>query len=102
MKVHSQSRKEFPFLPHGIVGDLFVSHNKQAFTNHSQTLERLNERGGLSPREMLAILCDCHYSELQMSGRAAAKIIVYICGFLPYLERDYFSYLEDKEEDGDE
>lgn len=101
MKVHSQSRKEFPFLPYGIVDDLFISHNKQAFTNHSQTLERLNERGGLSPREMLAILCDCHYSKLQMSEMAAAKIIVYICDLLPYLESDYFSYRKDKE-DGDE
>lgn len=30
-------------------------HEKQAWTNHGQTLARLAQRGGLSPAELLAI-----------------------------------------------
>lgn len=33
-------------------------HERQAFSNHSQTLKRLNERGGLCWSEMLAVLED--------------------------------------------
>lgn len=37
---------------------LLEAHRRQAMKNHGQTLERLKERGGLSPSEMLAILED--------------------------------------------
>lgn len=33
-------------------------HERQAQTNHSQSLARLNERGGLSPAELVAVLED--------------------------------------------
>jgi hypothetical protein len=31
-------------------------HEEQALINHDQSLERLNERGGLSPMEMLHVI----------------------------------------------
>ena len=35
---------------------LLAPHERQAMRNHSQSLERLADRGGLGPDEMLAIL----------------------------------------------
>jgi hypothetical protein len=56
--------KMFPFHPHSqfptkspireVPWDFIAPHEKQAMRNHDQTLERLAERGGLSPAEMLA------------------------------------------------
>jgi len=34
-------------------------HAQQAVVNHAQSLERLAQRGGLSPREALAVIKDC-------------------------------------------
>lgn len=36
--------------------DLVKRHEAQAMTNHSQTVERLAERGGLSWRELLMVI----------------------------------------------
>ncbi|CAE6712899.1 hypothetical protein R75461_01142 [Paraburkholderia nemoris] len=38
--------------------DLVKRHEKQAMTNHSQTIERLAERGGLSWFELLMVMTD--------------------------------------------
>lgn len=38
--------------------DLVKRHERQARTNHSQTVERLAERGGLSWLELLLVLTD--------------------------------------------
>jgi hypothetical protein len=38
--------------------EIIAKHEKQAFENHSQSLERLRERGGLSACEAVAILED--------------------------------------------
>lgn len=40
----------------GLSWSMLAPHESQAQTNHGQTLRRLAERGGLSPREALAIL----------------------------------------------
>lgn len=42
------------YVPWGLV----LPHEKQALRNHSQSLERLAERGGLSPQELAAVLED--------------------------------------------
>lgn len=36
-------------------------HREQAMNNHSQTLERLAERGGLSPKELWCVVHDKRY-----------------------------------------
>ncbi len=38
--------------------NMLANHEKQALINHGQTLDRLAQRGGLSPCEALAILSD--------------------------------------------
>ena len=46
-------------IPKGsIPWDMIAPHEQQAVRNHSQTLERLAERGGLSYSEAIAVLTD--------------------------------------------
>lgn len=44
--------------PLAVSFDLVKRHEKQALVNHSQTVERLAERGGLSWLELLLVLTD--------------------------------------------
>ncbi len=46
-------------------------HEQQALRNHSQTLHRLAERGGLSPCEMVAVVEDREWES--MSDAAAIE-----------------------------
>ena len=39
----------------------------RASTNHGQSLEKLNGRGGLSPKEIMANVLDIHYLDLRLS-----------------------------------
>lgn len=45
----------------GLPWDMIADHEKQAQNNHSQTLARLAERGGLSASEAVAVLEDRGY-----------------------------------------
>ena len=54
---------------------LIESHEAQAQKNHSQTLRRLAERGGLCPSELVAVLEDRDWSEMSAIG-AVLKIKV--------------------------
>lgn len=49
---------------------------KRAQTNHSQTLTRLAERGGLSPREIVANVKDKDYYDVANLGDVATRIVV--------------------------
>ena len=57
--------KKFPVL--GYTGltevpwGIMIGHERQAIQNHSQTLERLAERGGLHPIEMACVLSNREY-----------------------------------------
>lgn len=42
--------------PRGVPWSFLVPHEAQAIENHDQTLERLAQRGGLVPQEMVAVL----------------------------------------------
>jgi len=59
--------KTFPVLqpvegcPHVIPWGLIQPHERQAQTNHSQTLEELARRGGLDVRELYYVLNDKPY-----------------------------------------
>ena len=52
--------------PDNIPWELIEPHRRQAMYNHSQTLERLDERGGLSPIELYFVLNDRDYSEIEV------------------------------------
>lgn len=53
----SDKRHKNEFIPWEII----ETHREQAIKNHGQTLERLAERGGLSYRELYAVLNDKEY-----------------------------------------
>jgi hypothetical protein len=62
----------FPILRHPefrLPWVLIAPHARQAQRNHSQTLERLAERGGLSFDEAAAILEDRPWSAIQFPGQ---------------------------------
>jgi len=46
--------------------DFIESHERQAIRNHSQTLETLNRRGGLSPKELFAVKHDMTWRDLSL------------------------------------
>ena len=50
-------RSKIPY-PCGVPYSLVEAHDAQAQSNHSQTLERLAQRGGLSPLEVWCIVND--------------------------------------------
>ncbi len=54
----SMGRKKWVALgcPESVPWDFLAPHEAQAQANHDQTLERLAERGGLDPTEMVCIL----------------------------------------------
>lgn len=54
--------------------DMIAGHEQQARYNHSQSLSRLNERGGLSACEALAVLENRSYQRMSASA-ANAKLL---------------------------
>lgn len=57
-QVYGENRKQFEALgcPKSVPWSLVAPHERQAVSNHSQTLERLAQRGGLCPVELVAVL----------------------------------------------
>lgn len=56
-----------------VLFDIVKLHEKQAFKNHTQTLKRLAERGGLGWIEMLCVLEDRDYDFNTRLTEALAK-----------------------------
>jgi len=56
--------EEVPPCPKSIPWDMIGPHNEQALRNHSQTLTRLKERGGLAPCEAVAVLEDRKWKKM--------------------------------------
>lgn len=50
------ARKHLPTLPSGVPWEFVAQFEKQAQSNHSQTLNRLAERGGLSWMELADVV----------------------------------------------
>jgi hypothetical protein len=59
---------------------LLAPHEMQAERNHGQTLERLAERGGLSPCEMIAIIDDQPLDLSNMDEAAAVDRLIVLIG----------------------
>ena len=51
---------------HAIPWEMIAPHESQAQLNHGQSLQRLNERGGLSPSEAVAVLENKFWTEVQV------------------------------------
>jgi hypothetical protein len=58
-KILEASFRKWPVdVPRSVPWEFLAPHERQALRNHDQSLARLNERGGLSPSEMVRILED--------------------------------------------
>ena len=82
--IHIEKPTEFPILSEfhkwrkSVPWSLIAPHEPQAKHNHSQSLEHLAKRGGLSPRELYAVIKGVKWSNqmiLDMSEEEAQKII---------------------------
>lgn len=58
--INDEERKVFPKSV-----QIPVDRNEQAINNHSQTLVRLRQRGGLSPCEAIALMRKQYWSQMQ-------------------------------------
>lgn len=68
-------------VPHRVPWALVQGHEKQADRNHSQTLDGLASRGGLSPAELYCVLHDLPFykrplDEVQITEARAAQWLV--------------------------
>lgn len=61
------------YIPYGVL----IPHEKQAWKNHAQSLDRLKERGGLAWSEMLAILEDRRYKDIE-EPLAKKRVLEYV------------------------
>ncbi len=59
------------YIPRG----LLIPHENQAWTNHGQTLSELEQRGGLSWAEALAIIEDKKWRDAEHDERVAEAIV---------------------------
>lgn len=63
---------EYPGAPSSVPWGLLDPHEHQARLNHSQSLKRLAERGGLAPDEMVAILTGRPWRDVRKIGKVEA------------------------------
>jgi|SRR5579859_868602 len=70
-EVYEARRNGTPY-PRSVPWELVKDHEKQAQSNHSQSLDRLAERGGLSPKELWCVVHDKKYYESRNITEAMA------------------------------
>lgn len=73
-----EARRNGTPYPCGVPDSLIDGHDKQAQSNHSQTLERLSQRGGLSPLELWCVAHDKKWHE--KGDMTEAKAIEWLRG----------------------
>lgn len=78
MPMHSYNKliKTYQNCPASVPFELL--HESQAKANHSQTLQRLAERGGLYPSEMIAVIAKRPYIHGQDIGKCIEAINIHI------------------------
>lgn len=78
MPMHSYKEliKKYPNCPVSVPFELL--HEIQAKHNHSQTLQRLAERGGLYPSEMIAVIAKRPFINGQDIGKCIEAINIHI------------------------
>lgn len=64
-------KAEIPIITFNVPMFHFRAHAEQARINHGQTLDRLAERGGLSPCEAIAILEDRKWEKIGLGAAHA-------------------------------
>lgn len=78
---------------------MIAPHEKQAQNNHSQSLMRLNERGGLDAGEALAVLEDRDYwpGPAVKDEEAHAKLYALLMEYIEGERRKYQARLEERD-----
>lgn len=69
--------------PRSVPWRLLAPHEKQALRNHGQTMQRLAERGGLSPAELMCVLEDKHWSERVDDAAAVPDLLRVVAALQP-------------------
>lgn len=64
--IAEMQRGNSPYLPVCIPWEMLTPHERQAETNHYQSLERLAQRGGLCASEALAVLEDRRWRSMPL------------------------------------
>lgn len=77
-KEFDEARRTKTAYPCGFPHALIEPHDEQAQKNHSQTLERLSQRGGLSPLEIWCIVHDKRWHD--KGDMTEAKAIEWLRG----------------------
>jgi hypothetical protein len=74
--------KQFPILGSktikSVPWSLLAPHERQAYSNHSQTLARLAERGGLGVSEALDVIEGLKWATTKPGPAADAKLLDYV------------------------
>lgn len=83
-----EERRKRPDYPRSVPWSLIAAHERQAQLNHcGQTLERLAQRGGLSPWEMVAVVTDKRLQEMDNSAgsreRAGDRLLELLAEYGP-------------------
>lgn len=63
-KMKSEIDLDLSYCPLQIPYAVLQLHDKQAIKNHGQSVKRLNERGGMCPQEIVAVLLDKDYEPM--------------------------------------
>lgn len=77
--------------PASIPWEMVESHEAQAKANHGQSLARLNQRGGLSPRELYAVLRDERFDKSISHEEAIDFLLegIFLYGRLSAMREDH-------------
>lgn len=72
-----------------------LNHEKQCLSNHMQAPQRLKERGGLSPKELYAVLHDMRWDDVKFSENQCLEIIKNMVLTCTHPEANaFYKYLE--------
>jgi hypothetical protein len=67
--------REPPTCPSSIPWGAILAHEQQALRNHDQTIECLNQRGGLAPCEAVAVLENRRWKEMPDRNEAVRRLL---------------------------
>jgi len=73
-----KARREHVIYPRSVPWDLVKDHERQAQSNHSQSLTRLAERGGLSPKELWCVVHDKQFYDQESRAMTEALAIEWL------------------------
>lgn len=80
--VHPETRRHYPNAPVSVPWRLLEPHEAWAELNHSQTLQRLAERGGLSAGEIRCVVEHRRWRTVKHDGGAEKEHVEWLIAWL--------------------